>query len=208
MHRLVLLAGAAMIALANPANAQTATATGTSNVDVDTTSASGAAAVNDGNNQAITFGGSTASDGSRAVPDVVVPSVIGNGACSGAGFSAGLGVSGFGLGVGASTIDEDCTIREYVTLMYNMCAAGNATWCEVADRMLLNEVEMITTAWNDVHTPPPAPAPVAALPAATDAVPVVPVAAPVQTAALNCPATAPRDSGELTRLYRVGCRWN
>ena len=144
------------------------------------------------------------------MPNVVVPSVIGNGACAGAGFSAGLGVSGLGLGVGATTIDEDCTIREYVTLLYNMCAseAGNRTWCRVADQMLLNEVDMINEAYNDVVNPPPPPAPpVVAAPAAAPVTPAPVV--PVSTGpAVDCPSTAPNNAGELTRLYQAGCRWN
>lgn len=212
MYKVAILAGAALLALSSGANAQTANADATNDTNVETVS--GSAAINDGNTQAIVFEGSDVPDGSRAVPDVVVPSVIGNGACAGAGFSAGLGVSGFGLGLGANSIDEDCTIREYVTLMYNMCAAGNQTWCQVADRMLLNEVPMITQAWNDVVSPPPAPAPVAALPTAADAVPVETARAPavvvpqVTLVSVDCPATAPRDSGELTRLFNAGCRWN
>lgn len=185
--------------------------TSISNAESDSASESVSGASNLGNNQAINFEGSEASDLSDAVPNVVVPSVIGNGACAGAGFSAGLGVSGLGIGVGANRIDEDCTIREYVTLMYNMCAAdpGNRTWCLVADRMLLNEVDMINQAWNDVNNPPPPPAPVAASPV----VPVVPVApqqvaVPVAAAAVNCPPTAPDNAGELTRLFAQGCRWN
>ena len=214
MYKVAILAGAAVLALSSGANAQTSNAIAGTNTEVETVS--GSAAINDGNTQAIIFEGSDVPDGSRAVPDVVVPSVIGNGACAGAGFSAGLGVSGFGLGVGANTIDEDCTIREYVTLMYNMCAAGNQTWCQVADRMLLNEVDMINRAWTDVVNPPPPPAPTAALPTAA-----VPAAVPVETArapsvvipqvtrvSVDCPATAPRDSGELTRLFNAGCRWN
>lgn len=212
MYRVALLAGAALLAISSSAIAQPNTNTNLNgaiagtNTDVD--AFSGSAAVNDGNNQLITFEGAEPTDLSDAIPDVVVPSAIGNGPCSGAGFSAGLGLSGIGLGVGATTIDEDCTIREYVTLLYNMCAAGNAVWCQVADRMLLNEVPMITEAWNDVNAPPdpavsliPAPAPA---PVAVPAEVVIPVAAP----AVNCPATAPRDAGELTELFAAGCRWN
>ncbi len=185
----------------------------TANAGSESASESVSGASNLGNTQAINFGGSEASDLGDAVPNVVVPSVIGNGACAGAGFSAGLGVSGLGIGVGANSIDEDCTIREYVTLMYNMCAASpeNQTWCMVADRMLLNEVDMINRAWNDVNNPPPPPAPVAtAAPVAAPVTPVVTeeVIVPVAAPAVNCPPTAPNNAGELTRLFAQGCRWN